>query len=182
MCVCVCVCKWAVRHSCLFQYEEDIILYYLVDRSLIVFTIYTWLQSSYSYFFFLIIYSFWLGWVFMAARGPSLVVESRGVTLRFHVEASHWGDFSYCRTQALDMPASAVVECRLQSMDSVVLIHGLSCLMACGIFLDQWLNRYPLHWQADSYPLHHQESPATGFYVWREIWVKIYFFSCVVIQ
>ena len=43
--------KCAVRHCCLFQYEEDIILYYLVDRSLIVFTIYTWLQSSYSYFF-----------------------------------------------------------------------------------------------------------------------------------
>ena len=36
-------------------------------------------------------------------------------------------------------------------MDSVVLTHGLSCSVACGIFLDQGLNWYPLHWQADSF-------------------------------
>ena len=28
---------------------------------------------------------------------------------------------------------------------------GLSCSVACGIFLDQGLNPCPLHWQADSY-------------------------------
>ena len=41
--------------------------------------------------------------------------------------------------------------------------HGLSCSAACGIFLDQGLNLYPLHWQADSYPLHHQGSPPHFF-------------------
>ena len=83
----MCVFKCAVRHCCLFQYEEDIILYYLVDRSLIV--PFTHGYNPATAIFFLIIYSFWLGWVFMAALGLSLVVESRGVTLRFRVEASH---------------------------------------------------------------------------------------------
>ena len=41
----------------------------------------------------------------------------------------------------------------------VVVAHGLSCSTACGIFLDQELKLCPLHWQADSYPLCHQESP-----------------------
>ena len=44
---------------------------------------------------------------------------------------------------------------------SVVVVHGLSCLEAGGIFLDQGSNPCPLHWQADSYPLYHQESPLT---------------------
>ena len=38
---------------------------------------------------------------------------------------------------------------------SVVVTHGHSCLVACGIFLDQGLNLCPLHWQLDSYPLCH---------------------------
>ena len=33
---------------------------------------------------------------------------------------------------------------------SVVVAHGLSCSVACGIFLDQGSNPCPLHWQADS--------------------------------
>ena len=31
--------------------------------------------------------------------------------------------------------------------------------MACGIFLDQGLNLYLLHWQADSLPLENQGAP-----------------------
>ena len=31
--------------------------------------------------------------------------------------------------------------------------------VACGIFPDQGSNPCPLHWQADSQPLHHQGSP-----------------------
>ena len=42
---------------------------------------------------------------------------------------------------------------------SVVVAHGASCSVACGIFPDQGLNPCPLHWQADSQPLHHQGSP-----------------------
>ena len=33
---------------------------------------------------------------------------------------------------------------------SVVVAHGLSCSVACGIFLDQGLNPCPVHSQADS--------------------------------
>ena len=37
--------------------------------------------------------------------------------------------------------------------------HGLRCSVACGIFPDQGLKPCPLHWQADSQPLHHQGRP-----------------------
>ena len=47
---------------------------------------------------------------------------------------------------------------------SVVVAHGPSCSMACGIFADQGSNPCPLHWQADSQPLRHQGSPTTIFY------------------
>ena len=54
-------------------------------------------------------------------------------------------------------------ECRLQKLQhvgSVVVEHGLSCSMARGIFPDQGLNPYPLHWKADSSTLNHQGSPS----------------------
>ena len=46
--------------------------------------------------------------------------------------------------------ASVVVARGLQSTGSVVVAHGLSYSVACGIFVDQGLNSCPLHWQADS--------------------------------
>ena len=46
---------------------------------------------------------------------------------------------------------------------SVVAAHGPSCSAACGIFPDQGSNPCPLHWQADSQPLHHQGSPRLPF-------------------
>ena len=52
--------------------------------------------------------------------------------------ASHCCGFSYCGAQALATWASVLV------------VHGLSCPMACGIFLDQGLNLCPLYWQVDS--------------------------------
>ena len=42
---------------------------------------------------------------------------------------------------------------------SVVVAHGPSCSAACGVFRDQGSNPCPLHWQADSQPLRHQQSP-----------------------
>ena len=54
----------------------------------------------------------------------------------------------------------SVVEAhRLYSMCSVVVVLRLSCSEVCGIFLEQGSNLCPLHWQADSYPLHHRGSP-----------------------
>ena len=59
---------------------------------------------------------------------------------------------------------------------SVVVPHGLSCSVACGIFPDQGSNPCPLHWQADSQPLHHQGShyhcrdfDHCSFVVWSEV-------------
>ena len=54
-------------------------------------------------------------------------------------------------------------------------MHRLSCSVACGIFLDQGSNPCPLHWQADSQPLHHQGSP-TFFFKW--IYLFIYLWLC----
>ena len=42
---------------------------------------------------------------------------------------------------------------------SVVVAHGLSCSVACGIFPDQGLNPCLLHWQVYSLTLSHQGSP-----------------------
>ena len=53
---------------------------------------------------------------------------------------------------------------------SVVVVHGLSCSAACGIFPDQGSNLCALHWQADSQPLCHQGSPKVSFKV------KVFFF------
>ena len=42
---------------------------------------------------------------------------------------------------------------------SVIVAHGPSCSMACGILPDQGSNPCPLHRQADSQTLRHQGSP-----------------------
>ena len=47
---------------------------------------------------------------------------------------------------------------------SVIVAHGRSHTVACGILPDQGSNPCPLHWQADSQPLRHQGSPTTVFH------------------
>ena len=88
---------------------------------------------------------FWLRWVFIAARGLSLVASSGGYSsLRCTGFSLRWllllwstgsrrTGFSSCGTRA-----------------SEVVAHELSCSAACGIFPDQGSNPCPLHWQADS--------------------------------
>ena len=46
----------------------------------------------------------------------------------------------------------------LLSTGWTVVVHKLSCSVACRILLDQGLNLYLLHWQMDCLPLSHQES------------------------
>ena len=87
------------------------------------------------------IFFFWLLCVFVVPHGLSPVAASWGGG-----QASHRGGFSCWGVQALGAWASVVVA------------HGLSCPAACGIFPDQGLNPRPLGWQADSWPLHHQEA------------------------
>ena len=63
----------------------------------------------------------------MAARGLSLAAAS-GATLRCGARASHCSGFSCCGARALGAQALVVV------------VHGLNCCTACGIFLDQGSN------------------------------------------
>ena len=45
-----------------------------------------------------------------------------------------------------------------KSTGSVVVVHDLSCSVACGIFPDQVSNPCLLHWQVDFLPLSHHGS------------------------
>ena len=49
---------------------------------------------------------------------------------------------------------------------SAVVAPGLGCSKACGIFPDQGSNLCFLHWQVDSLPLSHQESPPLSVPSW----------------
>ena len=101
-------------------------------------------------------YYFWLCWVFDGVRGISLVVVSGGYTtlwcagfsLQWLLVAEH--GFQARRLQQLWHAGSVVVARGLQSTCSVVVVQGLSCSAACGIFPDQGSNPCPLHWQVDS--------------------------------
>ena len=65
---------------------------------------------------------------------------------------------------------------------SVIVAHGPSCSVACGIFPDQGSNPCLLHWQADSQPLRHQGSPCKhNFYMhWANkefVWLALMWHS-----
>ena len=83
----------------------------------------------------------------VAARGLSLVVASGGYSL----VAEHG---------LLIVMASLTAEHRFVSLVQVVVVHGLSCAVVCGLLLDQGLNLCPLHWQVDAQPLDHWGSPS----------------------
>ena len=89
---------------------------------------------------------FWLCWVFVSLRGLSLVAVSGG-----HPSSRCTG-LSLSRPLLLRSTGS-------RRASSVVVAHGPSCSVTCGIFPDQGSNPCPLHWQADSQPLRHQGSP-----------------------
>ena len=60
---------------------------------------------------------------------------------------------------------------KLKLMGSVVVVaHWLSCSTASGIFLSQGPNQCPLHWQADSHPLYHQESSPSLSIILSSFW------------
>ena len=111
------------------------------------------LHQVYGFFFKinLFIY-FWLCWVFISVRGLSLVVASGGHS------SSRCAGLSLSRPLLLRSTGS-------RCAGSVVVAHGPSRSAACGIFPDQRSNPCPLHWQADSQPLHHQGSPKCMFLI-----------------
>ena len=104
-------------------------------------------------FCFLIVFIyFWLCWIFVSVRGLSLVAASGGHS------SSRCAGLSLLRPLLLRSTGS-------RRTGSVVVAHGLSRSVACGILPDQSLNPCPLHWQADSQPLHHQGSPLMRFWL-----------------
>ena len=62
------------------------------------------------------------------------------------VQASHCGGFSCWGAWVLG------------AWPSLVVVHGPSCLLACGILPHQRLDPRPQHWHVDSPPLDHQGS------------------------
>ena len=104
----------------------------------------------YVYLFIYLFTYLWLCWVFVSVRGLSPVAASGGHSS------------SQCTGLSLSRPLL------LQSIGSrcagsVIVAHGPSCSTARGIFPDQGSNLCPLHWQADSQPLHRQGSPISNF-------------------
>ena len=79
-------------------------------------------------------------------RGLSLVAASGGHS------SSRCAGLSLSRPLLLRSTGS-------RRTSSVIVAHGPRCSAACGILPDQGSNPCPLHWQADSQPLHHQGSP-----------------------
>ena len=87
-------------------------------------------------------------------RGLSLVVASRGHSS------------SRCTGLSLSWPL-LLQSTGSRRTGSVIVAHGPSCSVACGIFPDQGSNPCSLHWQADSQPLCHQGSPPSSvFFIW----------------
>ena len=110
-------------------------------------------------FIYLFIY-FWLCWVFVSVQGLSLVVESGG-------HSSSW-----CAGLSLSRPL-LLRSTGSRHAGSVIVAHGPSCSVACGIFPDQGSNPCPLHWQADSQLLCHQGSPRREVLIYATTWMKL---------
>ena len=105
-------------------------------------------RTSFLKFFILFLFYLflWLCWVFASVRGLSLVVASGGRS------SSRCAGLSPSRSLLLRSTGS-------RRAGSVIVAHGPTCSVACGIFPDRGSNPCPLHWQADSQPLSHQGSP-----------------------
>ena len=133
----------------LFIFKKSFLLFILDNFCPYVF--------MFTIFFFLTLGSFiylflWLCWVFVSVWGLSLVVASGGHS------SSRCVGLSLSRPLLLRSTGS-------RHAGSVIVAHGPSCSAACRIFPDQGSNPCPLHWQADSQPLHHQGSPMFTIFV-----------------
>ena len=97
-------------------------------------------------FFVVLFISFWLCWVFVATQA---FLQLRRVRAPLQLWSSHCGGFSCCRAWALR--CTGFSSCDTQAPQLQLLgsraqaAHGLSCSMACEIFLGQGLNLCFLH-------------------------------------
>ena len=133
------------------------------------FTIGPSVMVSISFFFWDFFISFYF-WLYSSLLCTDFLELWVGATLSWGAPAPRCYGFSCGRTWALGMWASVVVAHGLLSAGSVVVVHRLSCSVACGVFLDQGLNLWPLRWQVDSLPLVYRD--AFGIFLNS-------FFSCI---
>ena len=110
-------------------------------------------------FIYLFIY-LWLCWVFVSVRGLSPVAASGGHS------SSRCARLSLSRPLLLQSTGS-------RRAGSVIVAHGPSRSVACGILPDQVLNPCSLHRQADSQPLRHQGSPVTTFFFFFNLFIYL---------
>ena len=123
--------------------EKETPLHYATHRQVSTLTVFTlvipkcscMLETPGKLFFFFLIYLFiyfWLCWVFVSARGLSLVAASGGRSS------------SRCAGLSLSWPL-LLQSTGSRRAGSVGVAHGPSCSAACGIFPDQGSNPCPLH-------------------------------------
>ena len=122
----------------------------IIQDFIFFFLMYCYFSNAILFYFLKFVIYLWLCWVFVSVRGLSLVATSGGHS------SSRCAGLSLSRPLLLRSTGS-------RCASSVIVAHGPSCSVACGIFPDQGSNPCPLHWQADSQPLHHQGSPETSF-------------------
>ena len=117
-----------------------------------------------TYFYLLKNFVFGYAGSFVAACGPSLVAVSGGCSLGVvHGFLTVIASFC-CGAWALGCGLSS---CGLWALEHWLssCVHGLSYLAAHRILPEQGLNPCALHWQLNSQPLDHQESPVSTYSV-----------------
>ena len=93
--------------------------------------------------------------------------------------ASYCDVFSCCQARALGCVGfSSCGSWESESTGSTVVVHGLSCSMACRIFPDQGWNLCLLHWQAGSSPLSHQGSLKWALFAYLFLSLKLQTLRC----
>ena len=100
--------------------KSDLDFYIASEYSIVGYTK-IYLSHPLFIFFLKIVIYLWLHWVFIAMHGLSLVAESKGTLCRL----------------LISMPSLVMEHRLLGAWYLVVVVHGLSCHMVCGIFPDQ---------------------------------------------
>ena len=110
-----------------------------------------WILFLYLHLFILFIYYFWLRWVFVAGCRLSVVVMRLGGGSRSSSLIALCKILIAVASLVTEKWAPGIMGCSSCGMRALSAhMHGPSCPVACGIFPDQGLNPYLLHWQVDS--------------------------------
>ena len=130
---------WTFRGFCF------IFIYYFEYLHLCQYMLWIHRKHSYPWHFYIKMYALW-----KTARYYWISFFFKKRCMQFYVLIwLHWvfaAEAGFFYLQCTGSRHSGFSGCGIQTN----LLCGLSCLVACGIFLDQGLNLWPLHWQVDS--------------------------------